>query len=109
MAAVLPFHARVGLELQLGVRRHGLFQSLQACLHYKEEESRAERAPLLDATGAGHRHGLAVEVEGHLEVSVHALDDADQVGWHAELGEHDEEHVPRHRVERLDQVHEQHP
>jgi len=25
---------------------------------------------------------------------------------HAELGKHDEEHVPRHRVERLDQVHE---
>ena len=88
VAAVLPFRARVGLELQLSVRRHGLIQRFQACLHDEEEEGRAERAPLLDAHGAGHCHGLAVEVEGHLEVRVHALDDADQVGRHAELGEH---------------------
>ena len=49
----------------------------------------AERAPLLDAHGARHCHGLAVEVKDHLKVRVHPLDDADP----AELGEHCEEHV----------------
>ena len=68
-----------------------------------------ERATLLDAHRARHCHGLAVEVEAHLEVRIHPLDNADQVRWHAELGEHCEEHVPWHRVKRLDQVHEQHP
>ena len=86
VAAILPFRARVGLELQLSVRRHGLLQRLEASLHDEEEEGRAKRAALLDAYGTGHCHGLAVEVEGHLEVRVHALDDADQVGRYAELG-----------------------
>ena len=56
-------------------------------------------------------HGTAtgVEVEAHLELRVHPLDNADQVRGHSELGEHCEEHVPWHRVKRLDQVHEQHP
>ena len=62
VATALPFHARVGLELKLRVRRHGLLQRLQAGLHNEEKEGRAERAPRLDATGAGHRHRLAVEV-----------------------------------------------
>ena len=78
-------------------------------MHDEEEEGRAERASLLDAHRARHRHGLAAKVECHLQIRIQALNDVDQVWWHAELGEHDEEHIPGDRVERLDQIHEQHP
>ena len=108
-ASSFPLRARVGPVPQLRVRWHGLLQRLQASLHDEEEESRAKRATLLDAHRARHLHGLSVQVKGHLEVHVHALDDVDKVRWYAHLGEHRPEHVPRHRVKRLDQVHEQHP
>ena len=108
-ASSFPLRARVGPVPQLRVRWHGLLQRLQASLHDEEEESRAKRATLLDAHRARHLHGLSVQVKGHLEVHVHALDDVGKVRWYAHLGEHRPEHVPRHRVKRLDQVHEQHP
>ena len=109
VAAVASVHARVGAKLKLDVVRHGPLQRLQACLHDEEEQGRAERAALLDAHRSRHRHRLAVKVEGHLEIRVHALDHADQVRRHAELAQDVEEYAPRHRVERLNQVHEENP
>ena len=53
------------------------------------------------------RDGFAAELENDLQIRVHPLDDSEEMRRHAELGEHGVEHVPRHRVERLLQIHEE--
>jgi len=53
----------------------------------------------------GKAFTCTVQVEGHLEIRVHTLDDEDQVRRHAHLGERRPKHVPRHGVEGLDKIH----
>jgi len=55
-------------------------------LHGEMEERRAQRAPFLHANVTWYFHRLAVQIEGHLQVRVHTLDDVNEVSWNSHLG-----------------------
>ena len=107
----LSHHARVCPKLEPQLHRwYGFLRQLQPQLPGERNNIGNRGQPCFASTAEWGSRWLAVEIERHLRVRLHALGDSDEVWRYAVFGQgkEEEEEVARNQVHCLFRVYEQH-